>query len=148
MSFINIPSVFTADPNAPLNPKNSFMSADPFAIVMEIQVDNSVIAEGLLFDAIWQIVNPRQDPYNYAWWTYDGSNVLPMPTVDVDWLGVNFQWGTDFFVWHWWSHYADAVSQIGGGLALQGVYYVQGTVSVEGSSLFANSGQSWFKVRP
>jgi len=33
------------------------------------------------------------------------------------------------------------------GKAKIGVFYVQGTVSVQGSALFAASGRYWFKVR-
>lgn len=146
MSFINISAAYTADPGNIWTPKSSFMVGDPFAIVLNVQVDNSVIAEGLLFDALFQIVNPQEDPYVGAWWTYTGSDVLPMNSVDSPWNGVNFQWGTNFAIWWSWSHYSDAVSQIGGP-SITGVYFVQGSISVEGSDLFAASGPFWFKTR-
>ncbi len=145
MSFINISAAYSADPGNVWTPKTSFMVADPFAIVLNVQVDSSVVNAGLLFDALFQIVNPQQDPYAGAWWSYDGSNVLAMDSVDTAWNGVGFQW-TNFAVWHWWNHYSDAVSQIGGP-SITGVYFVQGSISVEGSDLFAASGPSWFKTR-
>ena len=146
MSFINISAAYTADPGSIWTPKNSFMLGDPFAIVMNVQADSSLVDEGLLFDALFQIGNPQQDPYQGAWWTYTGSDILPMNTVDVLWNDVAFQWGTNFAIWWWWSQYSDAVSQIGG-FSIRGVFYVQGSVNVQGSDLFAASTPFWFKAR-
>jgi len=146
MSFINISAAYTADPGDVWTPKSSFMINDPFAIVMAVQADSSVVNEGLLFDAVFQIVNPQQDPYSDAWWTDTGSDILPMNSVDAHWNGVGFQWGTNFVIFWEWSHYSDAVNQIGGP-SIVGVYYVQGTISVEGSDLFAASSPFWFKTR-
>lgn len=148
MSFINISAAYSADPGNIWTPKNSFMVNDPFAIVLKVQADSSVVQEGLLFDALFQIVNPQQDPYLGAWWTFDGDAVLPMYSVDNPWNGGAFQWGTSFAIWTWWSHYLDAVSQIGGPVSSKtGVFYVQGSISVEGSDLFAASSPFWFKTR-
>lgn len=147
MAFVNISAVRTADPSNVWVPKDSFMSSDPYAIVLDVQVDSSVLASGLLYDVVWQIVNPRQSPYSHAWWTPIGGSPVSMPTVDADWNGVPFQW-TNFAVWMWWTRYSDAVSQVRGPDSVSGVFYVQGTVNVQGSSLFANSNQFWFKVRP
>lgn len=145
MSFVNVTSVYTADPGNVWAPKSAFMTNDPFAIVLLVQADGSLVSGGFLYDAVFQIVNPQQDPYGAAWWTNSGSGILSMPTVDVDWNGIPFQW-TNFGVWWSWGQYSDAVSQIGG-FSIQGLFYVQGSVSVETSDLFSNSGQFWFKVR-
>ena len=59
-----------------------------------------------------------------------------------------FNWGPVFWVYCWWNQYAEAVSHIQGPDARGGVFYVQGTISIQGSSLFAKSDQFWFKVRP
>jgi hypothetical protein len=147
VAFANISAVRTADPGNAGVAKDSFMSSDPFAIVLDIQVDSSVVTSGLLADVVWQIVNPRQDPNSHAWWTYDGG-VISCPTVDVDWKGMAFNWGPVFWVFCSWSHYADAVSHIQGPDAREGVFYVQGTISIQGSSLFAKSDKFWFKIRP
>ncbi len=148
MSFINISAVRTADPGNVWVPKSAFRPSDPFAVVLEVQVDNSVIEEGLVFDAIFEIVNPRQDPYTTSWYSdMDGTGLL-MPSVVWEWDSVAFQWGTNFAVWWWFNHYSDAVSQILGGEQLQGIFYAQGTVSIEGSDLFAVSDKFWYKVRP
>jgi hypothetical protein len=146
MSFIQN-EIWTADPGNIWASKSSFMSSDPFAIVMGVQVDQSVVAEGLLFDAVYQLVNPRQDPYNHAWYTVSDSNLMSMPTVDNDWTAGSFNWGTNFAIWFWWSHYADAVSQLYGPDRLDGVFYAQGTISVEGSNLFSAAAPFWYKVR-
>lgn len=146
MAFIQN-QVWTADPGSIWTPKPSFMSTDPFAIVMGVQVDQSVVAEGLLFDAVWQLVNPRQDPYNHSWYTLVDSDIMSMPTVDTDWTGVGFQWGTNFAIWHWWNQYDDAVAQVSGPDRDSGVFYAQGTINVEGSNLFAAASPSWYKVR-
>jgi hypothetical protein len=145
MSFVNISAVYTADPGDIWTPKSAFMTTDPFAIVLNVQADSSLISGGLLYDATFQVVNPRQDPTTDSWWTLLSGNIVSMPTADTVWSGVGFQW-TNFAVWWWWSQYAGAVSQVYGP-TIQGVYYVQGTISVEGSNLFANSGQFWFKTR-
>jgi len=146
MSFINVTATYTADPGDVWTPKSSFMVNDPFAIVMSVQADSDLVNEGLLFDAVFQIVNPQQDPYVGAWWTFDGSDVLSMNSVDVHWDGVSFQWGTNFAIWWQWSHYSDAVSQIGGP-TIRGLYHVRGSVNVEGSDVFGVSGPFWFKTR-
>jgi hypothetical protein len=146
MTFIQN-SIWTADPGNPWTPKTSFMSSDPFAIVMGVQVDQSIIDEGLLFDAVFQLVNPRQDLYSHAWWIPEDSFPMPMPTIDVDWTAGTFAWGTNFGIWEWWSQYADAVAQVRGPDQVNGVFYAQGTISVEGSNLFAAAAPSWYKVR-
>lgn len=147
MSFVNISNVRTADPSNMWAPKASFFSRDPFAIVMDVQADSSLIQAGLLFDAVFQIVNPRQDPHNHAWYTISGLSDVSMPTIDRDWKGVAFQW-TNFIIWYQWAQYSDAVSQIRGPDQINGIFYVQGTISVQGSDLFARSGEFTFKVRP
>jgi hypothetical protein len=146
MSFININAAYSADPGDVWTPKSSFMLADPFAIVLRVEADSTLVQEGLLFDALFQIVNPQQDPYAGAWWTYDGSDVLSMYSVDVNWNALTFQWGTNFAIWWHWDRYSDAVSQIGGP-SIRGLYYVQGSLNVEGSDLFAASTPFWFKAR-
>ena len=147
MAFVNVSAVRTADPANVWVAKDSFRSSDPFAIVLDVQVDSSVVSSGLLYDAVWQIVNPRQDPYSHAWWTLLGSEVEGIPTVDADWNSVPFQW-TNFAVWMSWSRYSDAVSHVHGPDKFAGVFFVQGTINVQGSSLFGHSNQFWFKVRP
>jgi hypothetical protein len=145
MAFINIGSVYTADPNNVWTPKNAFMLNDPYAIALSIQVDSSVISEGLLFDAVFQIVGPEQDPTEYAWWIIVDGDVMASPSRDVLWNNISFQWGTDFVIWWQWNKYYDAIAQVAN--AKQGVFYVQGTVNVQGSDLFAASERYWFKVR-
>jgi hypothetical protein len=145
MAFVNISSVYTADPGDIWTPKNAFMLSDPFAIVLNIQADSSVVDEGLLFDAVLQIVGPQQDATGYPWWTLINGDVTLSPSRDVLWYNVGFQWGTDFAFYVFWESYNDAIAQVGN--AKQGVFYVQGTVSVQGSDLFAASDRFWFKVR-
>jgi hypothetical protein len=148
MSFLNISAVRTADPNDIWQPKLSFRPTDPFAVVLDVQVDNSVIEEGLLFDATFQINNPRNDPYTTSWFTIlSTGDALEMTSVVWTWNSVSFQWGTSFAVWWWFDHYSDAVTQISGGEKLQGIFYAQGTVNVQGSDLFAASPPFWYKVR-
>jgi hypothetical protein len=143
-------SIWTATPaelgGDPWTPVTSFLPTDPIAIVMGIQVDQSVIDAGLPFDVVFQLVNPRQDFYNHLWYTVVGSNLIPMPTVDTDWTGATFQWGTNFAVWHWWTHYADAVAQVYGPDQLNGLFFAQGTIQVEGTSWFAAANPFWYTV--
>jgi hypothetical protein len=69
MAFVNVTAVRTTDPSNVWVGKNSFVSNDAFAIVLDVQVDSSVLAAGLSYDVVWQIVNPRQDPYSHGWFT-------------------------------------------------------------------------------
>src|SRR3981189_2969699 len=102
MAFINISRVYTADPGDIWTPKNAFMLSDPFAIVLNIQADNSVVKEGLLLDAVLHIVGPQQDAHGFPWWTLVNGDVTLSPTRDVNWDGISFQWGTNFAIWWWW----------------------------------------------
>ena len=148
MSFVNISAVRTADPGEVWVPKNSFRPSDPFAVVLDVQVDSSIVQEGLLFDATFQINNPRNDPYTTSWFTVlSTGDAIDMTSVVWAWGSVSFQWGTSFSVWYSFDHYSDAVSQIYGGEKLQGLFYAQGTINVQGSDLFAPSPQFWYKVR-
>jgi hypothetical protein len=70
MPFLNISAVRTADPNDIRQPKLSFRPTDPFAVVLDVQVNNSVVQEGLLFDATFQTNNPRNDPYTTSSYTH------------------------------------------------------------------------------
>jgi hypothetical protein len=56
MAFVNISDVYTADPGDVWTPKNSFLLHDPFAIVLRIQADSSLVSKKVLFDAVVQIV--------------------------------------------------------------------------------------------
>jgi|SRR5690348_3484356 len=146
MAFITISKVYTADPADFWTPKNAFMLTDPFAIVMNVQADSSLVDKGLLFDALFQIVGPEQDTANgFPWWVIVNGDIFLSPSRDVHWNGVSFQWGTDFGIWWFWNQYYDAIAHVGN--AKQGIFYVQGTISVEGSDLFAASDRFWFKVR-
>lgn len=145
MAFVTLSSVYTADPSDIWSPKNSFLISDPFAIVMRIQVDQGTINNAPLFNVDAQIVNPRQDPGTDSWWTVFNGNIVSVPTIDVSWDEVSFQWGTNFAVFFTWNHFASAVSQVSGPTIL-GVYYVQGTINVQEANLFDHSGPFWFKT--
>jgi hypothetical protein len=146
MAFINISSVYTADPSDFWTPKNAFLLNDPYAIVLRVQADSTVVSEGLLFDALFQIVGPSQDLVSgFPWWIISNGDVLPSPSRDAWWTNVSFQWGTDFAIWWNWNTYHDAIAHVGN--AKQGVFYVQGSINVQGSDLFAASDRFWFKVR-
>jgi hypothetical protein len=74
MPFVNISQVYAADPGAIWTPKRSFVSTDPFAIVIRAQVSQDVIDAGLRFDAYFQADNPRRDPWQGNWWAWlDGG---------------------------------------------------------------------------
>jgi hypothetical protein len=144
MASVNIGAVYTADPANIWTPKSAFMQTDPFAIVLNAQADSSVVQEGLLYDAVLQIVGPQQDATEFPWWTLVNGDVTLSPTRDVIWNNVQFQW-TDFAFWVFWDSYYDAIADVGN--AKEGVFYVQGTLNVQGSDLFAASDRFWFKVR-
>lgn len=148
MPFVRVPAVYAADPGNVWTPKTSFVSSDPFAIVIRVQVSSDIVQAGLSYDAVFQMVNPRQDPYRGSWFTIiSGGGVLGMTTRDHHWNNVQFQW-TDFASHVSWGQYADAVTQISGGEKLKGLFLVRGAIDVVGSSLFAQSDGSWYKVVP
>jgi hypothetical protein len=145
MAFVNISDVYTADPGDVWTPKNSFLLHDPFAIVLRVQADSSLVSKKVLFDAVVQIVGPQQDLTQFPWWIIDSNgDVQPSPTRDSTWTNRSFQF-TDFAFSVFWNSYFDAIAHVGN--AKQGVFFVQGTVNVQGSELFAASGRFWFKVR-
>lgn len=141
-------SIWTATPpelgGDPWVPVNWFNLTDPFSIVMGIQIDQSVIDNGWPLNATYQVVNPRQDPYNHAWYTVSNGNVIAMPTIDNDW---EFNPpGTNIAAWLWWSQYADFRAQVDGPDSDEGIFYAQGTVSVQATDSFASPGPFWFRV--
>ena len=145
MAFVNISDVYTADPNDVWTPKDSFLLHDRFSIVLRIQADSSLVTKKFLFEAVVQIVGPQQDlDGGFPWWIISNGDVLPSPTRDSTWTNQSFQF-TDFAFFVFWNSYHDAIAHVGN--AKQGVFYVQGTVNVQGSPLFAASDRFWFKVR-
>ncbi len=145
MALVDITRVYTADPGDVWTPKDAFLLNDPFAIVLNVHADAGVVAKAPLFDAVFQIVGPQQDLTGYPWWIIQSGDVLASPTRDATWNDISFQWGTDFGIWWFWDSYYEAIQHVGN--AKQGVFYVQGTVNVQGTDLFAASDRFWFKVR-
>jgi hypothetical protein len=142
MPFVQIPQVYAADPGDLWTPKNSFAPSDAFAIVLIVQISSDVLQSGLRYDTVWQIANPRLDPLGDAWWYWDGGAVLDRPTIDRAVSNLPFSF-THFARWCSWSSWAYALYQTQPKL---GVFFVRGTVNVLSSSLFARSGEFWFKV--
>ena len=148
MPFVNISQVYAADPGDVWTPKRSFVSTDPFAIVIRVQVSQDVIDAGLSYDAYFQADNPRRDPDVGNWWIIlPGNESVGGITRDYRWLNVPFQW-TDFESDVSWAQYSDFVSHIWGPDRVNGVFVVRGTINVRGSNLFAHSGDSTYKVAP
>jgi hypothetical protein len=145
--FVRIPAAYAADPGDVWTPKTSFASSDPFTIVIRVQVSSDIVHAGLSYDAVFQMVNPRQDPYRGSWFTVISSEAVQMTTRDHHRNDVAFQW-TDFATWVSWNQYADAVTQIRGAEKIKGLFRVRGTIDVVGSNLFAQSEGSWYKVVP
>src|SRR5262245_3712425 len=102
MSFVNISACRTADPSNVWVPKNAFRPGEPFAVVLDVQVDNSVVQAGLEFDATFQINNPRDDPYSASWFILlNNGDFIGLTSVVRTWKHVPFPWGTNFTIW--WS---------------------------------------------
>ena len=149
MPFVNISACRTADPGNVWVPKNSFRAGEPFAVVLDVQVDSSVVQAGLDFDATFQINNPRDDPYSTSWFTiFSNGDAVGMTSVVWTWQSVAFNWGTNFTIWWWFNHYFDAVSHISGGEKARGIFYAQGALNINHSNLFAVSPPFWYKVGP
>jgi len=148
MPFVSVPWIHTADPSNVWPPKSVFRPSDPFAIVMGIRVSNDIISAGLRFNAVFQMVTPRNDPQGPAWFfIYSGGDSEILNTLDWRWDDVTFDWGTDIAIWFYWDHYSDAVSQVRGGEKDKGIFFVRGTIDIQGSDLFAHSPEFWYKVR-
>jgi hypothetical protein len=119
--------------------------ADARRRVKEFKYLKPVVSRKTLFDAVVQIVGPQQDLTGFPWWIIDSNGeVQPSPTRDSTWTNQSFQF-TDFAFFVFWSSYFDAIAHVGN--AKQGVFFVQGTINVQGSELFAASDRFWFKVR-
>jgi hypothetical protein len=147
-------SIWTATPpelgGDAFTPVNWFNLTDPFAIVMGIQIDQSVIDNGWPLNATFQVVNPRQDPYNHAWYTITDGNIVAMPTIDNDWdfipQEITPPLGTNFAAWLWWNQYAEFSAEVNGEDSTEGIFYAQGQVSVQATNSFATPGPFWFRV--
>jgi hypothetical protein len=148
MPFITIPWIHTADPSNIWASKSAFTPADPFAIVMGVRTSSDVVAAGLRFNAVFQMVNPRLDAWETLWYTIIAGSSEQSDTIDWHWRGISFSWGTDFAIWFQWNHYSDPISHILGPDRERGIFYVRGTIDVLGSNLFAYSSEFWYKVRP
>jgi hypothetical protein len=147
MPFIQITDVHTADPSNVWTPKPAFLSSEPFAIVLIVQISSDIIQAGLRSNTVFQMVNPRMDPFRGSWWHYDSSvGVIEHETRDYHWNDVAFSY-TYFARSLSYSRYSDAVAQINGTEKLNGVFFVRGTIDVRGSNLLAASGVFWYKVR-
>src|SRR5919202_1118654 len=145
MPFISIPWIHTADFGNIWAPKSVFTPNDNFAIVMGVNVSSDVIEAGLRFDAIFQMVNPRDDPYDTSWFVVLADDFSTnVTTIDSLWSSP-FLWGTDFAIYFHWNRYLDAVNHILGGDKDKGIFFVRGTISVQGSDLFAHSLEFWYK---
>jgi hypothetical protein len=148
MPFIQIPQVYTADPANVWSPKASFVSSDPFAIVLIVQISSDILQAGLRSDTIFQMVNPRMDPFRGSWYHYDPNiGVIEHETRDFHWNNVQFSF-TYFARSVSWPAYANAVAAISGAEKLKGVFLVRGTIDIIASNLFARSGEFWYKVAP
>jgi hypothetical protein len=148
MPFISIPWTHTANPQDVWTSRSVFAPNDRFAIVMGVNVSSDVIQAGLKFNAVFQLVNPRDDPYDTSWFTILSGDLFGLTTVDYRWENVIFQWGTDFAIWFSWNRYLDAVNNILGGDKDKGIFFARGTIDVQNSNLFAHSPEFWYKVRP
>jgi hypothetical protein len=142
MPFVNISQVYAADPGAVWTPKRSFVSTEPFAIVMRAQVSQDVIDAGLRFDAYFQADNPRRDPWQGNWWSIVDGGTLGGFTRDHRWLDVPFQWGTDFEIHASWGQYRDFVNHILGIDRVNGVFVVRGTIGALIPGFPAKTGES------
>ena len=96
MSFVNISAIRTADPGNIWVAKNSFRPSDPFAVVLDVQVDNSVVQAGLVFDATFQINNPRDDPHSTSWYTILDGDAYGMTSVGLGLELCFFPMGNEF----------------------------------------------------
>lgn len=146
MPFVQIPSVYAADPADVWTPKAFYNGSDPFAIVMRVQASSDLVRAGLSYDAVFQMANPRQD-VNYRWWVASGNHSYDQPTKDIHQDNQKFQYD-NFAHWISWSKYSDAVQEIRGPESLKGLFLVRAQIDVIGTNLFAHSGEFWYKAVP
>jgi hypothetical protein len=148
MPFVDIPAVYTCDPTgSAFVPKFSFTSSDPFGIVMQVQVSSDVLQAGLRFNAVLELVNPREDPYRGSWFTIGSGGVQAMPTKIDRWTNTAFS-GTFFAAMSSWPSYAVAVTEIFGAEKLSGVFRTRASIDVIGSNLFDIAEGAAYKVVP
>ena len=148
MPYVQIPTVYAADPGDIWTPKSYFVSSEAFAIVMRVQASSDLVKAGLSYEAVFQMVTPRLDIHNDArWWTVAEDQAFVMPTKDIYWDSEPFT-SDNFAIAVSWNKYEDAVAEIRGPERTKGLFYVRGTIDVVGTNLFAHSDESWYKVVP
>jgi len=132
---IRINRIFTMDPADAWTPKNVFTPDDPFGITITASASSFLIDERLRYDLVWQMVNPRSDPYETVWYSEIAGEAVAYDTIDWHSRNNLFQW-QNFGQWVTWSHYSDAVSHVRGPDKESGVFTVRGSIEVVGTDLF------------
>ena len=134
MPSLSIDQIFTMDPADPWTPKNVFSASDPFGITIICSASAELVQKRLLYDLVWQMVNPRDDPFGTVWYS-DSTTVFKYHTIDWHSRDNLFQWQS-FGHWAAWDHYSDAVSHVLGPSKHAGVFSVRGSIEVAGTDLF------------
>lgn len=135
MSFVRINKIYTMDPGDKWRPKNVFFPNDPFGIMMEVTASPDLISGGFIYDAIFQMVNPQDDPYEKIWYSRMSDSLYKFQTIDWFYTNVRFKY-ENFGVWFPFSSYSRAVAHVRGPSRLNGVFSVRGSISVHQSDLF------------
>lgn len=132
---IRIDRIFTMDPADVWTPKDVFFPNDPFGITMIVSASADLVEERLRYDMVWQMVNPRSDPYETGWYSIIAGDAVGYHTIDWHARNNLFQW-QNFGTWVSWAHYSDAVSHVRGPSKNRGVFAVRGSIEVVGTDLF------------
>lgn len=132
---IRIDRIFTMDPSDVWTPKNAFFFNDPFGINIIATASSDLVDERLRYDIVWQMVNPRDDPYNTRWFSFTGGTIIGYHTIDWHVRNEVFQWPS-FGHWVTWGQYSDAVSHVSGVGSNSGVFSVRGSIEVQGTDQF------------
>lgn len=132
---VRIVRIFTMDPADIWTPKDVFFPNDPFGITIVVSASADLVIEHRRYDLVWQMVNPRDDPYETQWYSIMAGG--PIGYYTIDWHSRNNLFEFRLFG-HYvsWAHYSDAVSHVQGPSRHSGVFTVGGSIEVVGSDEF------------
>jgi hypothetical protein len=134
---LSIREIYTMHPDDIWTPRRDFLASTPFGIMMIIDAATSLVTEGRMYELVFQMVNPRDDPSATRWYVQVGNDFIGQSTLDFHKSYQRFKWSS-FYSWIGWNHYVDAIYGKGilGPGRTRGVFSVRGSISVYGQGRF------------
>jgi hypothetical protein len=155
LTYVHIRAIRTVDPSDWFRTKTSFGPLSPFGIAMEVAVTSSLTQIGLLYDALLQVVNPRDSGGTHNWalgegenvWEFSSGGLYAVTTIDRYYTDIPLS-EPNFLVGTSWVRFDRVTDPMFGPYADKnsGIFFARGSVNVQGADLFAVSQEFPFKV--